>query len=1106
MKAVVMAGGEGTRLRPLTSNRPKPLVPILNKPIAQHIIEHLKRAGITDIVVTLYYLAEEIQNYFGDGSDLGVNLIYSIEDTPLGTAGSVKKAEAFLNDDTFVIVSGDALTDLNIEKAVSYHRQKKSEATLILQSVPNPLEFGVVMTHSDGRIQRFLEKPSWGEVFSDTVNTGMYVLEPSVFNLMEQGKSYDWSQDIFPQLLEAQRPLYGYTMEEYWTDVGSHDQYRQAQYEMLNGLTQLPIEGDRRDGNVYIGTGTEIEPGAMLKGPCFVGTNCRIKAGVVIEPDTVIGDNAILEEGACIEKAILWDSAYVGRGAQLNACVVCNHVTIKDSVRIEEGAVVGDRCHIEEGAVIRGLVKLWPDKVIETNAQVTDSLIWGAKYNAGLFRTLGVTGIANIELTPEYAAKLGASYGAFLKKGATVVMGRDGHPASRMLKRAMLAGLVSVGCDVLDVEAVPLPILRFGVKANNAQGGINIRVDPNFPRNALIEFFDKQGIYLTKNAERKIESIFYREDYGRTDMEEVGKIEFAPRTAEMYRNDFFNHLHTRDIERRRFRIVVDYAYGRLSTILPELLGQLGCDVIALNAYPDWVRSPKTPGERQVLLSNLSQVVQTLRADLGVLLHSDGERMNLVDEKGDVLEGSRQVATVASLVAQTRPGAKVAVPVTAPSIIETVMRRTNGVVSRTKTDSRFLMALASLPVEKVAMGADLEGGFLFPDFQPAFDAMFSFAKTMEMLAWLQRPLSEFAAELPPVHVAEASVRCPWDAKGKVMRLLTEESGKMGGRTELLDGIKMTESEARMGFGAARFRRTPLSHLRRGTERRLRAGQGKVLRGQDRCANELARRPNRTLLSGGVRLGGEMAEVIFVSRLQQQRRFLRGEGRLSGDGIQFVPENPVTPDNPLPNLCLVAGTVQIRVHTQRQDIQTKPVVWQCNARFAQPLARLIQTVHKRRPCRLRRVDHRVARQRRGEEKTGKEIPKRSGMSEAVRRAGDGNRAGREPLAQIRKRVELRRVCVVQSGEDPGLQQFGDSVHALGSGRTVCMPAVFQSAGEFISGLRNIGGRHQKAGRIRVAVQGELCGKIPRRHLGADQQRGHSLLIRVQRRRVEKPDVFS
>src|SRR5947207_2850198 len=220
MKAVVMAGGEGTRLRPLTSHRPKPLAPVLNKPIMEHIILLLKDHGITEIVVTLHYLADEIEGYFGDGSEWGVKLHYSVEDTPLGTAGSVKQAEDLLRDDTFVIVSGDALTDIDLTKAIEFHTRKESLATIVLSHVPNPLEFGVVITDDEGRIRRFLEKPSWGEVFSDTVNTGMYVLEPSVFDYMEPARPYDWSQDIFPQILREEKPLFGYVMEDYWCELG----------------------------------------------------------------------------------------------------------------------------------------------------------------------------------------------------------------------------------------------------------------------------------------------------------------------------------------------------------------------------------------------------------------------------------------------------------------------------------------------------------------------------------------------------------------------------------------------------------------------------------------------------------------------------------------------------------------------------------------------------------------------------------------------------------------------------------------------------------------------------------------------------------------------
>lgn len=800
MKAVVMAGGEGTRLRPLTSNRPKPLVPILNKPIAQHIIEHLKRAGINDIVVTLYYLGEEIQRYFGDGSDMDVNLIYSVEETPLGTAGSVKQAEEHLKDGTFVIVSGDALTDLDIEKALAFHRAKGAEATLVLKPVPNPVEFGVVMTEPDGRIVRFLEKPDKAQVFSDSANTGMYILEPSVFELMESGKNYDWSQDIFPRLLEEGRPIYGYAMEEYWCDVGSLEQYRQAQYEMLEGQTALPIPGASHPNRVFVGGGTEIHPTAKIVGPVAIGGDCRIGPGAVIGPDAVLGDGAIVEANARIEKAILWRSAYVGAGAYLSACTICNHVHIGENVKVEESAVVGDKCSIEAGATIRPRVKLWPDKLIEERSVVTESLVWGAKAYSNLFRGLGVPGITNIELTPDFAAKLGASFGAFLKKGATIVVSRDGHPASRMLKRAFMAGVSSVGVSMLDVEEMALPVLRNTIRTNRAKGGVHVRQDPDHAGRTLVEFFDDRGIYLTKNNERKVETIFFREDYGRVLMDEVGTINPATRPLEQYTQLFLKQIAAKDIERQEFTVVIDYAYGSsLARVLPPILGQLGCKVFVLNPYPDWKRAPKNARDREQLVAELSKVVHQQKADLGVMIHSDGERLELVDEKGNALNRARLLATLASMVAQTtRAGqCKIAVPINAPSALEGILAHSGGTVTRTKTDPRFLMNVASASAEKIVMAGDLLGGFIFPGteeaFHPTFDGLFAFVKTLEMMALHQRrPLSSFVAELPAMHLASRTLPCPQSDNGRVMRLLTEEAHSAPGTLELLDGIRVVDA--------------------------------------------------------------------------------------------------------------------------------------------------------------------------------------------------------------------------------------------------------------------------------------------------------------------------
>jgi mannose-1-phosphate guanylyltransferase/phosphomannomutase len=800
MKAVIMAGGEGTRLRPLTSHRPKPLTPALNLPIMEHIVLLLKQHGIMDIVVTLHYLADEIEGYFGDGSEWGVNMVYSVEETPLGTAGSVKQAEPHLKDDTFIIISGDALTDIDLGKAVRYHEDKNSLATIVLAHVHNPLEFGVVITDNDGRIRRFLEKPSWGEVFSDTVNTGMYILDPSIFDYMEMGKSYDWSQHIFPQILSENKPMFGYVMDgDYWCDVGSLQQYREAQYTVLDGKTRVRIGAkgaDARPAEVWTGEGCDIDPLARIIPPVVIGNNATIKAGAEVGPYSVIGDNAIIEEQATVHRSILWDNVYVGVESRLSACTVCSHVTIKRNCVIQEGAVIGDRCRIEDDSTIRTQIKLWPDKVIEAGSTVTMSLIWGQKWAGTLFRKQGVMGIANIELTPDFACKLGASFGGYLKRGATVVTSRESGPVARMLKRAMLSGLLSVGVNVLDMRSMPLPITRHSILGSQSGGGVHIRLAPDNPRQALIEFFDAQGAYLSKNAERKVETIFFREDFRRVDAEQVGVLEFASRSIEQYSEDFYHHLKVEQIKKHRMKIVADFAFGRLAQMYPTMLGRLGCDLIALNAYPDVSKTPKTAEQRGALLPNLAQIVQTLGADIGVLFEDDGERMTLLDENGGVIEGEALLALMAVLVARTRERARIAVPVTAPRMIEDLVALHGGIVYRTKTDVRDLMSLCSVDTakpERADFAGDDAGGFIFSDFQPSFDAMFAFGKLLELLAMTELRVSEISAQMPKAHIAKAMVRCPWEAKGRIMRVLTKEADALpegdGTRVELIDGIKL-----------------------------------------------------------------------------------------------------------------------------------------------------------------------------------------------------------------------------------------------------------------------------------------------------------------------------
>ncbi|MCX6044170.1 MAG: NDP-sugar synthase, partial [Chloroflexi bacterium] len=354
---MVMAGGEGARLRPLTVGRPKPMVPIVNKPVLGHILDLLKTHGITEVVITLRYLASLVQDFFEDGSSLGMKLTYVVEEGPLGTAGSVKNAARFLNE-TFLVISGDALTDFDLKKVLSVHKERDVLATITLTHVPNPLEYGVVITDEESYIARFLEKPGWSEIISDTVNTGIYVLEPEVLELIPSDVPYDFSQELFPRMLHDHMPIYGHVAEGYWCDIGNMEEYRRATADLLYGKVKLaePI-GTHLGGGIWVGQGVEIAPSAQLFGPIYLGDEVKIKGDVQIYGPTVIRDYTVIDNYNRIERSIIWRNNYIGEGCELRGVVISRQCSIKPKVVAYEGVVIGDNCALGEGCVLQADVK-----------------------------------------------------------------------------------------------------------------------------------------------------------------------------------------------------------------------------------------------------------------------------------------------------------------------------------------------------------------------------------------------------------------------------------------------------------------------------------------------------------------------------------------------------------------------------------------------------------------------------------------------------------------------------------------------------------------------------------------------------------------------------
>ena len=375
MKAVIMAGGKGTRLRPLTSNQPKPMISIVNKPCMEHIVNLIKRHGIEEIVTTLGFMPEVIEDYFGDGSGWGVKMEHSIEEEPMGTAGSVKLAESKLSE-RFVVVSGDALTDADLGKAVEFHEQNGAEATLVLQQVDDPSEFGIVVVDDDGRVERFLEKPDPEEVFSYTANTGIYVLEPGILEDIPANEDYDFADDLFPKLLDEGRSVYGYVTEKaYWEDIGNIDQYLDAQRAVLGGEVngiEIPGSEVRVDG-VFIGRDVKVGE-EQLEAPAVIGDNVKISAGSRIGPYTVLAPGVTVEPGAKIAGSTVAGGTAIGENAELDGALVGHSCKVGKGARLLNDSALGDNVEVGEGATVEAGVAVFPDKTVEGGSSVSEDL------------------------------------------------------------------------------------------------------------------------------------------------------------------------------------------------------------------------------------------------------------------------------------------------------------------------------------------------------------------------------------------------------------------------------------------------------------------------------------------------------------------------------------------------------------------------------------------------------------------------------------------------------------------------------------------------------------------------------------------------------------
>jgi len=800
MKAVIMAGGFGTRLRPLTINTPKPMVPIGNLPMMEHVVGLLAQHGLTEVTSLLYFRPDHIRDYFADGSAFGVNMTYQLPGEDLGTAGAVRCAIGDA-DEPVLVISGDLVTDFDLTEAIRWHREKQADATILLTRAENPVAYGIVITDDAGRIVRFLEKPTWGEAFSDTINTGIYILEPQAARLIPRDENFDFSQNLYPLMLDIGMKLNGKIMDGYWKDVGNVDEYFRAHSDLFTGDLKLDLKVDRVDvegGLLYRGRDVQLGEGVKLGGTVVLGDEVWIDAGTSL-CNCAVGHRSRVGANCDLKDTIIWSDCVIGSEGRISRALVCNRVHLGSNVQLLDHAIISDECKVGHSATVKANCKIWPGKNVDDGAIVSSSLVWGDSWNRELFTDSKISGLALIEITPEMAVKVGAAFGASLGQGAAVVSAREASDAARLVRRSLMSGLLASGVNVSDLETLPVPVVRYALRKGKYAAGIYVRHNPVDYRYLDFIFFDGSAMDMPKGKLKKIERNYFGEDFERASLDDIGHLDHPQRVLRDYQADFVAEIDADTIREAGFKIVVDYAHGCSSEVFPDLFSRLGISTTELNSHPNPRKSSVPPEENTRAIVQLSAIVRSLNADVGFRINPAAEKLTVVDENGQPLDPQTLLILMTELFIQTHHPRKIAVPVGATMGVEDIAERHGVEVIRVTNDHQAMMETYNSG-EVDFVGGTL-GGFIFSRFHSGADAMFALIHMLEMLAQTSSRLGHLRRNYRHLVRRTISVPCPWSRKGMVMRrLITESENK---RRQLIDGVRILEDDGWVLIAPDRF---------------------------------------------------------------------------------------------------------------------------------------------------------------------------------------------------------------------------------------------------------------------------------------------------------------
>ena len=742
MKGVILAGGKGRRLRPLTCNFPKPMLPLLEKPVLEYNIELLRQHGIHEIAITVQYMSTAIKQYFGDGSKWGVNLYYFEDSPPLGTAGSIKQAEAFL-DEPFVVISGDALTDFQLSKGIEFHQCKKRMVTVFVKEVENPLPFGLVVMNKEQEIVRYIEKPSWNEVISNIVNTGIYIMEPEIFSYIPSEQFIDFSHHVFP-LLENKNALFGYVAEGYWLDIGTFAQYRQAQFDLLTKKVQVPISYTEVLPMVWMGEDVTIEKGTKIHGPSFIGEGAVIGNGAIIEPYSIIGKHSIISNYTHLQKSIVFAHTYVGKHCELLETTVGENTMVEDDVTLFQKSVIADRCRIGKNTIIKQNGKIWPYKVIDSHSVIASSGVTEGEHTAGWLQKSQIVGRGNIEITPQVIVKIAMAFGSLFSKGDRILIGSNENAEATAFKKLFLHAIHGVGINTMECQEMDESPFQYAIHELECTGGVLVRLEKG--KVIVIQLYGKEGLRLTYKQQKEIESLYMSEAFHYAYDKEIGRNKPVQVSLENYVESVLEHVDVAEIQKQQFHLLINKRDDMSQPLLISFLQKLGCSIT-------WVYAREQK-------EHVKSLMKSSRANIALMFYEQGNKFELYDNHGGIYQNTNfEEIDVPDLLLET-------VGNTYP-------------ISLKLGDCYLLFYMHA---EKDSLQIRWQR-----------DILYRIGKLFELMAKQGKTLSVMLEQSPPLYLLCDEVVCSWKEKGKVMGMLLQDIEKK--EIEVLEGIqfKYTEKE-------------------------------------------------------------------------------------------------------------------------------------------------------------------------------------------------------------------------------------------------------------------------------------------------------------------------